>query len=123
MGRVSCLQPLEVEVYYLLPAVRRELSMALKERGLDQKSIAAFLGVTEAAVSQYVSGKRGKEVGLPQSFKDVVKNHAARIKDNKSCYAAIARLMREAHKTRVLCQIHRSVDDTIKEGCRICYCK
>lgn len=52
--------PCEFSVWYVLPSLRRELALALiSEHGLSQRRTADLLGLTEAAVSQYVHGKRG----------------------------------------------------------------
>ena len=45
--------PQEIEVWYILPAIRKELVVVLKESGLTQRKIAGMLKVTEAAISQY----------------------------------------------------------------------
>ena len=68
MGMLKVLQPQEVEVFYLLPTLRKEIAKALKTRGHDQKRIAAMLGVTDAAVSQYISGKRGSDCNPVRRF-------------------------------------------------------
>jgi len=52
--------PCELIVWYVLPAIRRDLAVKLKEKGMPQKEIAEKLGVTAAAVSQYVKSRRGK---------------------------------------------------------------
>jgi len=55
--------PQEVEVRYILPAIRRELArIFIQEHKLAQKEAAKILGLTEAAVSQYQHFKRAKEV-------------------------------------------------------------
>ena len=52
--------PCEIIVWQILPAIRRELVKNLiKNHGLTQKETAEKLGLTEAAVSRYISGKRG----------------------------------------------------------------
>lgn len=52
--------PCEIVTWYLLPAIRRELSLILiTNHGLYQKDVAILLGITDAAVSQYISKKRG----------------------------------------------------------------
>lgn len=43
----------------LLPAICRELALDMGKEGMAQSKIAATLGTSSAAVSQYVSGKRG----------------------------------------------------------------
>jgi predicted transcriptional regulator len=50
----------EENVWYLLPLIRKEFARSLiKDYGLTQRKAAEKLGITEAAVSQYVSKKRG----------------------------------------------------------------
>ncbi|MHA2366372.1 MAG: transcriptional regulator [Candidatus Hodarchaeales archaeon] len=56
----SAQHPVEIEYWYVLPTIRRELTKTLKSMGkLRQKEIAKILGITEAAVSQYIKGTRG----------------------------------------------------------------
>ena len=63
--------PQEIEVRYIIPAIRRELaSLLIKEHYKTQKEAAKILGLTEAAISQYQHSKRAKEV----VFSDSVKN-------------------------------------------------
>lgn len=45
----------------ILPAICRELAVALEKEGVPRSGIAGALGTTGAAVSQYISGKRGGE--------------------------------------------------------------
>jgi predicted transcriptional regulator len=47
-------------VWNILPAIRKEFAKNLiKDHNLTQRKVANLLGITEAAVSRYVSGKRG----------------------------------------------------------------
>lgn len=50
--------PCESATKYKVPAIKAKLAHKLKEQDYSQKQIASILGVTEAAVSQYLSGKR-----------------------------------------------------------------
>ena len=53
--------PCEIITWYMLPAIRRELAVKLVEGyGCPQKQAAEYLGVTDAAISQYLTKKRGK---------------------------------------------------------------
>lgn len=52
--------PCERAVKYKVPAIKANLARKLKGKGYSQKKIAEFLDVTEAAVSQYLSGKRAR---------------------------------------------------------------
>jgi uncharacterized protein len=50
----------EESVWYILPIIRREFAQSLiKDHGLTQRKAAEKLGITESAVSQYLSKKRG----------------------------------------------------------------
>lgn len=50
----------EESVWYYLPLIRKEFAKSLiNDYGLTQRKAAEKLGITEAAVSQYVSKKRG----------------------------------------------------------------
>ena len=55
------MQPCESAAKYKVPAIKAKLAKELKEKRLSQKEIALRLGVTEAAVSQYLSGKRARQ--------------------------------------------------------------
>jgi predicted transcriptional regulator len=45
----------------ILPAICREIAIGMEKEGATRGAIAAALGTTGAAVSQYISGKRGGE--------------------------------------------------------------
>ncbi len=51
--------PCEYIVWNVLPCIRKHLAEILFEEGLSQKEVAEKLGVSNAAVSQYLSNKRG----------------------------------------------------------------
>ena len=68
--------PCETIVWHILPAIRRELAKIMVEkRGLTQKEAAKRLGLTEAAVSRYFSGKRAY-ISLPNGEvkKEIIKS-------------------------------------------------
>ena len=44
---------------YVLPAIRAEMALRMKDEGISQAQIARILGVTPAAVNQYIKSKRG----------------------------------------------------------------
>ncbi|MGD1005519.1 MAG: helix-turn-helix domain-containing protein [Methanoregulaceae archaeon] len=52
----------------MLPSMRAEMvSRLINERGLSQSEAARRLGVTRAAISQYISRKRGSSEGKVSS--------------------------------------------------------
>ena len=52
----------EVIVREVLPATRSMIAIKLTEKGLSGKEIATKIGVTPAAVTQYLRGARGKNI-------------------------------------------------------------
>ena len=85
--RRTWMMPQEVEVWYVLPAIRRELAKVMKtkvvqradedgdmkDHKITQKEIARMLGVTEPAITQYLLRKkgqrsRGDQVDLPNEI-------------------------------------------------------
>jgi len=53
--------PCEKVLWFVLPAIRKELVRSLvQEHGYTQRGTARLLGLSDAAVSQYLSKKRGK---------------------------------------------------------------
>ena len=115
------LHPQEVEVFYILPAIRRELSIALKKLGRNQKEIAKLLGVTEAAVSQYLSAKRANEVQFPEDLAQQIRNAAAKITDRNSMIAETQSILASAKQDRFICKMHEQVTDDIPRGCNVCF--
>jgi predicted transcriptional regulator len=67
--------PQEIEVWYIIPAVRRELSRLLTgEHGLSYDRAGDALGISKAAISQYNKNKRASKVLLhPRVLKEVEK--------------------------------------------------
>lgn len=69
--------PCEVAVWELLPTIRRMLAITLiKEHALNQRDTARILGLTEAAVSQYISSKRGGRIELSDEIMAEIKKSA-----------------------------------------------
>jgi predicted transcriptional regulator len=53
--------PCENAVWYHLPQIRADLAIELVKTGMTQSQAAKKLGVTPAAVSQYIHKKRGMQ--------------------------------------------------------------
>jgi hypothetical protein len=114
------LQPQEIEVFYVLPAVRRELALAMKAAGKSQKEIAHLLGVTEPAVSQYMSSKRAAQLTFSDKLKDAFRQSAARISGELSLMREMQNLLLVVRRERVVCQVHESLGHAPK-GCNVCF--
>ncbi|MCG8342820.1 MAG: helix-turn-helix domain-containing protein [Chlorobiales bacterium] len=53
--------PCEKAVWYNLPQIRADIASGLVKTGMTQSQAAKKLGVTPAAVSQYLNKKRGQQ--------------------------------------------------------------
>ena len=119
--------PQEIEVRYILPAIRRGLArIFIQEHKLSQKEAARVLGLTEAAVSQYQNSKRAKQVVFTDNVISEIKVSADRILADKSNkHRLIAEMYRICNLTTVkhiLCDIHRLQSKDLK-NCNVCFDK
>lgn len=68
----------EIMVQKVLPAIRAELSRAMIfEHGCTQQDVADILELSRAAVSQYVSEKRGAEVDFSDETQKEIRKFAS----------------------------------------------
>ncbi|MEK6947162.1 MAG: transcriptional regulator [Nanoarchaeota archaeon] len=119
--------PQEIEVRYILPAIRRELAKILiKENNLSQKEAAKLLGLTEAAVSQYQHSKRATEVVFSEDIINEIRKSAAKVLSGRN---SKQRLMGEMYRIssltkvrKVLCELHRSQSKELS-ACNVCFDK
>ena len=117
--------PQEIEVRYILPAIRRELAkIFIHEHKLSQKEAASMLGLTEAAISQYQHSKRAKEVVFSDSIVNEIRASANKILAEKnSKQRVIAEMYRISSLTKVrqiLCDLHRAQSKDL-EKCNVCF--
>jgi len=115
--------PQEIEVWYMLPAIRKELSAIMKKKySLSQRNIAKILGITEAAVSQYKSLKRGKGIHFEQEFMKELELTAKNIIEHKKpLMSEMHRISNIAKEQKVICKIHSQFDKDVPENCDLCY--
>lgn len=116
------MQPQELEVYYILPALRRELAKILKQNGKSQKEIAKMFGVTEPAVSQYLHQKRGADVQFTPEFQHNITNSAKQITDNQTFLKATQQLLQHIWGNRFICTVcHDQNGPAIPKDCAVCF--
>ncbi|MEM4337031.1 MAG: helix-turn-helix domain-containing protein [Candidatus Woesearchaeota archaeon] len=111
--------PQEIEVWYILPALRKELAIAMKKHGLKQNEISKKLGVTAPAVSQYLRNKRANIIFFNKKIKKEIFNSATRIINEQCLFLEIRRLCEIIRKEKVLCAIHKKYCN-IKGRCYAC---
>jgi len=72
--------PCEIIVWNIVPIIRKEFAKNLVDKhGLNQRETANKLGITEAAVSRYISGKRGALEITNNNIINEIKNSSKRI--------------------------------------------
>jgi len=105
--------PCHAVVWYLLPTIGAELARQLAKRGMPQKEIAKRLGVTPAAVSQYMKGARGAEVKLGRESLEGICKLADEVEKGKADEArvilSVCGICRTAWRERVLCVHYRDM--------------
>ena len=74
--------PCEIVVQKILPAIRSELARLMLAEGLPQQEVANRLGVSKAAVSQYLNSKRGQELSFPSNIEDSIKELAGSLTES-----------------------------------------
>lgn len=112
--------PQEIEVWYLLPAIRREFARIMIEKGVKQREISKKLGITEAAVSQYMSSKRAKNVRFSKTMIKEIGKSVEKVIKGKDVIIEMQRICRLCRNDKTLCKIHR-VHGKIPRGCRVCF--
>lgn len=118
---LKIIQPQEIEAWYVLPLVRKELAFAMKGEGLDQKTIADLLGITPAAVSQYINKKRASEFDIEHEIKSEFVGSAKKIaEDGTKIFAEVQRLLRILWEKGLVCEIHKS-KSWCPDECEVCF--
>ena len=112
--------PQEIEVWYIIPSIRKALAEHMMANGARQKDVAKRLGIAKSAVSQYLSRQRGCGIKLGSKAKSEISKAAARIMDGKSCATAeIQSLCRMLRKDGTVCKVHR-LKDKMAKNCGVC---
>jgi predicted transcriptional regulator len=148
--RRTWMMPQEVEVWYVLPAIRREIAKVMKtkevprigedgkvhQHRITQKEIAKMLGVTEPAITQYLLKKkgmrsRGDQVVIPERFiKEIEKSADAMIASYQKGLSEddlyeimtreVNRIIKVIRDDGAMCDIHRQFSAHVKGDCNAC---
>ena len=111
--------PQEIEVWYIIPAVRKELAKLLtKTYGLSYEKAGASLGISKAAVSQYLSNKRANKVCLNVKTKAEIKKSAAKIFENpKAAMLEIQRILKFMKDNHSSCDVCKKYNKEVLGYC------
>lgn len=116
--------PQEIEVWYVLPQVRKKIALKMVEKGLKQKEVAKIMGITPAAVCQYKGSKRAKEDFFDEemnkksdiSVKKIIKN-------NNALAEEIIKLTNLAKSKGIICKLYKDkcALKGLEKNCPYCY--
>lgn len=126
------LLPSEIESKLLIPAVRAILSKELIEKGLKEEEVARMLGITQAAVSNYLRGTRGDNeliaklmslseiMSMIKEISNDLSTNRAYTAKTLSKFIALCNYMRYS---LIICDAHhsleRNIDEKVCEQCKI----
>ena len=127
------LLPSEIESKLLIPAVRAILSKELViEKGLKEEEVARMLGITQAAVSNYIRGTRGDNelisklmslseiMSMIKEISDDLSTNRAYTAKTLSKFIALCNYMRYS---LIICDAHhsleRNIDEKVCEQCKV----
>jgi hypothetical protein len=114
--------PQEIEVWELLPAIRKALSKVfVNDFKLSRKEAAKLLHITEPAISQYLREKRANKLKFGYKVGREIHISAERVLKGDPLYKEINRISRLHEVRKQVCKIHRDSDTNIPRNCAICF--
>ena len=121
------LLPAEIESKLTIPVLRALVARRLiKEHNFTQEEAAKALGVTQAAISNYMRGVRGVTFEW-ESVKEIDAkiNEIVGLILGKASQQEVARkfneLLYEIRKNRLLCDVHKRIEpDVDVDSCNVC---
>ncbi len=120
------LMPCELGVKIVLPVIRGAVASELNnQHGLKQTQIANLLGVTQAAVSNYLRKNRGTAFNLSEDkqLQNIVEAIAVLITKKGSKQATrlkICIFCKTIRKKGLLCETHKRLDPNATKDCELC---
>ncbi|MDR4510950.1 MAG: transcriptional regulator [Nitrososphaeraceae archaeon] len=125
------LLPSEIEAKSLIPAIRAILAKKLiKEYKMKEEIVAKVLGVTQAAISNYVRGIRGdielidKLLSVPEVMRkvdDIAQDLVSNKAYTPSTMAKFVELCNFMRYSFIICEVHHKIESNIDEQvCELC---
>ncbi|RLI96257.1 MAG: hypothetical protein DRO99_04765 [Candidatus Aenigmatarchaeota archaeon] len=112
--------PQQVELWYVIPAIRKEFAKVMISKGMTQKQAAERLGITEAAVSQYMKNKRASDVDFDNRMKSEIDASVNHILAGSSVMKEMQNVCKLAKKRGIVCRISKKLGYAPK-GCKECF--
>jgi hypothetical protein len=120
------LLPAEIESKTLIPALRAILAKKLaEEHKIREDEISKMLGVTQAAISNYIRGTRGdpkliQKLIADEQVSDMIKELSERLASDMaytpSSLAKFISLCNYIKSSLLICEIHHNLETNIDEA-------
>ena len=129
--RLTMLLPAEIESKTLIPALRAIIAKSLAEKyEIREEVISKMLGVTQAAISNYIRGTRGNpelikkllaEKQISEMVDDICDNLASDKAYTPSSLSKFIGLCNYIKSSLLICDIHHNLESDIDEQvCKEC---
>jgi uncharacterized protein len=103
--------PCEIVVWYVIPTIRSELAKELLNLGMKQKEISELLDITQPAVSQYISDKRGHGLKFNDETQNLIREFAKGLVEEKynqrDIIPHVCQICKKVKTDEILCQLHK----------------
>ncbi len=112
--------PQELEVWYIIPAIRKELARVLvREHRISYEKAGALLGISKSAVCQYISNKRANKLKLPDNVRVKIAKAAERIiKRPKIAIIEIEKILGFIRQKKCCCELCKRYNPEILNFCK-----
>ncbi len=116
---MAYLLPQEIEVWYIIPAIRKELSgVLIRRHKLSYEKAGKLLGISKAAISQYLSNKRANKVKLsPEIKKEVSKTADIIVKNPRLIIQEMERILKIMKDKKCSCDVCKRYNKDILAYC------
>ena len=112
--------PQEIEVWYIIPAIRKELAKNLvKTHKMSYEKAGRILGISKAAVCQYLGNKRANKFKLnPDMKKEIKKSSKIIVQDNNKAILEIERIIKYLRANHCPCELCKKYNLGVMEFCK-----
>jgi len=125
------LLPAEIETKTLIPALRAILAKRLiEEHSIREEEVSKLLGVTQAAISNYIRGTRGDPIlitkllavkEVAEMVDDICGNLASNMAYTPASLSKFIGLCNYIKSSLLICDIHHNLETNIDEAvCKEC---
>jgi len=110
----------EIEVWYIIPAIRKNIAVCLiKDFDYSYDKVGTAIGVSKAAVSQYVKNKRASKIFLSKKIDPELAKSCKLISEGKSnAVVEIKRILEVIREKNLPCEVCGDAKDDVLKDCK-----